>query len=258
MSISYDEITRRLQMFVTNSGLPPEPTWTDLTLAAAAQTIPSMLDVMQSALRCVSPVVPIHDFFDSSAPELAELFTRYGSDKGSHHNYQHLYACILGPRRKDTLALLEIGLGSNNLDVVSNMGEGARPGASLRAFRDYLPNASIFGADVDRRILFTEDRIQTRYVDQTIPSTFDAMGMPTLDIVIDDGLHSPHANFSTLAWALGKVRAGGWVVIEDIRSSTLPAWHLMSLALNPRDEGRFETFVISADHGHIFAVRKRP
>ena len=51
-------------------------------------------------------------------------------------------------------------------------------GLSIRA----LPNASIFGADVDRRILFTDGRIQTRFVDQTKPYTFDEMGLPTLSL----------------------------------------------------------------------------
>jgi len=253
-AVQCDELTQRLQMFVTNSGLPPEPTWTNLTLDAAAGTIPAMLRALQVATRQASPVVPIHDFFHADSAELAALFSKYGSDKSGHHNYHHLYASILGPRRHDTLALLEIGLGTNNTDVVSNMGAGARPGASLRAWRDYLPNSSIFGADVDRRVLFAEDRIQTYFVDQTRPSTFDDMMMPTLDMVVDDGLHSPHANFATLAWALGKVRVGGWVCIEDIRQSTLPAWHLMALAL-PAD--RFHCQVVSADHGYIFVVNKR-
>jgi hypothetical protein len=250
--IAESDLTQRLQMFVTNSGLPPEPTWTNLTLDAAAGTIPAMLEVIKSATGRTSSIVPVHNYSHPSADELGALFTRHGSDK-CDHNYHHLYASILGPRRYDTLAILEIGLGTNNEDVVSNMGAGARPGASLRAWRDYLPKSSIFGADVDRRVLFTEDRIQTFYVDQTQSHTFDAMGMPTLDMIIDDGLHSPHANFVTLAWALGKVRAGGWVVIEDIRGSTLPAWHLTALAL---PSARYASQIVSWQHGYLFVVEK--
>jgi hypothetical protein len=251
--ITEERINQELQIFFTNSGLPPEPIMSDLTIAAARDTIPRMLDVMLAATRMSSPVVPVHDFSHPSSAELGALFHKYRSDKSTHHNYHILYASILGPRRDEQLALLEIGLGTNNTDVVSNMGVDAKPGSSLRAWRDYLPKASIFGADVDKRVLFTEERIQTFYVDQTQPHTFDAMGMPTLDIVIDDGLHSTHANFATLAWALGKVRVGGWIVIEDIRQSSLPAWHMMALAL-PR--GRFRSQVVSADHGFLFVVEK--
>ena len=41
-----------------------------------------------------------------------------------------------------------------------------KPGASLRVFRDYFLNAKIYGADIDKNILFTSDRIFTYYVDQ--------------------------------------------------------------------------------------------
>lgn len=251
--IPFDRINRELEIFFTNSGLPPEPIMSDLTIAAARETVPRMLDVMMAATRRHGVTIPAHDYSHPSSGELGELFTRHGSDKSTQHNYHHLYASILGPRREENLALLEIGLGTNHDDVVSNMGSGARPGASLRAWRDYLPNASIFGADVDSRILFTEDRIQTRYVDQTHPETFDTMGMPILDMVIDDGLHSPHANLATLAWAIGQVRAGGWIVIEDIRPSTVPVWHLMALALPPE---RFYCQVVRAIHGFLFVVEK--
>ena len=31
-------------------------------------------------------------------------------------------------------------------------------GSSIRAFRDYLQNAHIFGADIDKECLFTEEK----------------------------------------------------------------------------------------------------
>ena len=37
----------------------------------------------------------------------------------------------------------------------------------MRALRDYFPNANIFGADIDKNILFNDqNRIKTFYVDQ--------------------------------------------------------------------------------------------
>jgi hypothetical protein len=83
---------------------------------------------------------------------LKERLDFYGSDKANSHNYHHLYGSILSDRHK-VQNVFEIGLGTNNVDVVSNMGAAGRPGASLRAFRDFCPNANIFGADVDKRIL---------------------------------------------------------------------------------------------------------
>ena len=45
-------------------------------------------------------------------------------------------------------------MGTNNPNLVSTMGSSGRPGASLYAFKEYLPNAIIYGADIDKDILF--------------------------------------------------------------------------------------------------------
>lgn len=94
--------------------------------------------------------------------ELASALTRHGSDKALH-GYSRIYSHIfqlLG--RSRPLRTLEIGLGTNRRGAVSNMGAGGRPGASLRAFRDFLPRAAVHGADVDAAILFEEVRKSTR------------------------------------------------------------------------------------------------
>lgn len=127
--------------------------------------------------------------------------------------------------------MLEIGLGTNHEDVVSNMSSAGSPGASLRAFRDYLPAAQIFGADIDRRVLFEEERIRTFFVDQTSQKSVDhlASQLPGgLDLVIDDGLHSPDANMNVVSLAREVLRPGGWVVVEDIAESALPFWRVVS------------------------------
>src|SRR5262249_29310700 len=148
---------------------------------------------------------PIETIF--SAPdnrgiqELAALFNLYGSDKSSRHNYHLLYAPLLAPRRRDQLRLLEIGIGTTSPGVVSTMGASGKPGASLRAFRDFCENALVFGADIDRRVLFNEDRIRTYHVDQIQSSSFDELyyhlANEVFDLVIDDGLHSPNANIAS-------------------------------------------------------------
>jgi len=161
------------------------------------------------------------------------LFTKFGSDKSALHNYHHLYAEIL--KDKDHIShVLEIGVGTNNLDVVCNMGAGGVPGASLRAFREYLPNATIFGADLDKRILFQEDRIHTYFVDQTDLASLESLGrnIPhSMDLIIDDGLHSPNANLAVLAFGLKRLKNRGWLVIEDIPERAVPVWELVAALL---------------------------
>ena len=158
--------------------------------------------------------------------ELSDLFNKYGSDKSSKHDYHFFYAYFLRDK-KEIKNIVEIGLGTNNVDVVSNMGINGKPGASLRAFKDFCPNANIYGGDIDERILFNEDRISTFFVNQTCQKSLNEFKkkLPNeIDLFIDDGLHSPHANINTLAIAITLIKKGGWILIEDIGNDKLQIW----------------------------------
>ena len=136
------------------------------------------------------------------------------------------------------------------------MGSHGRPGASLRAFRDYLPNAQIYGADVDRGILFDDERISTFFVDQTDLDSFSTLSaaIPAeLDLIIDDGLHSPNANLATLAFGLNRLKVNGHLLVEDIRPEALPIWQLVSSALLPSN---YESDVIATENQLLFLVRR--
>ena len=74
------------------------------------------------------------------------------------------------------------------------MGINGKPGASLRVWREYFKNAQIFGADIDKEILFKENRIETYYVDQlnrdSIKNMWKEINKNNFDLIIDDGLHN--------------------------------------------------------------------
>ena len=78
------------------------------------------------------------------------------------------------------------------------MGSNASPGASLRAWRDFFTNAKIYGADIDKQVLFTEKRIKTFEMDQLNPNSIKNMwkkiNKKNFDIIIDDGMHSYKSN----------------------------------------------------------------
>jgi hypothetical protein len=230
-----------------------------LTIQAANRTFPLMLDLLSRTGTRIEEPVPIESFADNdnkrgAAQQLKERFDYYGSDKATLHNYHLLYGPILADR--DSVAsLLEVGLGTNNPDVVSNMGMDGRPGASLRAFRDYLPKAQVYGADVDRRILFSEERITTFFVDQTEPGSFDPIGAAiddNFDLIIDDGLHSPNANLATLLFGFERLTIGGWLIIEDIAPRALPVWQVIA-ALMPRE---YDSQIIAAKGALLFSIRR--
>lgn len=232
-----------------------------LTILSAQQTFPFLVHFLKASgnKQIDLKVVHAEEFcaeFESQEPaaRLKCVLDQYGSDKANPNNYHLIYGAIL-KNASAVLAILEIGLGSNNSNVVSNMGSYGRPGASLRAFRKFLPNANVYGADVDQRILFNEDRIKTFFVDQTDLDSVEALGQKVgtdFDLIIDDGLHSPNANISVLSFALPRLRIGGWLVIEDIANCVLPVWQVIA-TLIPKE---FRPYIIAAKSSLVFAVQR--
>lgn len=69
--------------------------------------------------------------------KIKELLNFYGSDKANYHDYHLIYSSIFKDETK-VKKILEIGLGTDNTKLLSNMGKNGKPGASLRAFRDFF------------------------------------------------------------------------------------------------------------------------
>ncbi len=230
-----------------------------LTIKSVNQTIPALAKIASTTAHRLISVEPIEVFVKAEmaipgSEELRALFTRHGSDKATTHNYHLAYERIIwAPARAGKI--LEIGLGTNNVDVVSTMGSGGKPGASLRAFRDYCPNAQVYGADFDKRILFTEERIRTFFVDQTDPDTFTELGQSigdNFDLMIDDGLHAPNANLNSLAFFLPRIKVGGWAVIEDIAYQSETIWKLVG-AIIPQN---FRCHLVQTSGSMLFLVKR--
>ena len=175
----------------------------------------------------------IFHFDEKKSTPLCEIMERYGSDKGSMnietcwHNYTTFYYSLFKERRQDTLRIFELGLGTNNLDVPSHMGIDGKPGASHYGWEEFFPNSTIFGADIDSRILFTTDKIKTFYCDQTNTDSIQKLwNEPILqdnfDIIIEDGLHLFHANVCFFENSIHKLNKNGYFIIEDISFRNYP------------------------------------
>jgi hypothetical protein len=162
---------------------------------------------------------------------MCRVMTRNGSDKGRRwHNYTTVYSVLFDGYRDQPLRFFELGLGTNNPELISTMGITGCPGASLRAWRELFPHALIYGADIDRAILFQEDRIRTFYCDQLEDAAIRALWSQSdlqggVDIIIEDGLHTFEANTSFLEGSLDYLRPGGIYVIEDIASEMIDRWY---------------------------------
>jgi Methyltransferase domain len=161
--------------------------------------------------------------------ELCNIMNNNLSDKGNgHHNYTKLYEHLFGHYRFDKLKILEIGIGSVNPSIPSNMTGGElgkiyKPGASIRGWLEYFPNSEIYCCDIDKNILqFDNERVKSFYFDQTNEKVIhEALSSDLLkdikfDLIIDDGLHVFAINCLVMKYLLPKVKAGGYYIIEDI------------------------------------------
>lgn len=119
--------------------------------------------------------------------KLCQLAFKYGSDKCPQikHHYTEVYFDLFGHRTDKITKVVEIGIGT---------------GGSLRMWRDFFPQAQIYGADINPATLFTKNRITTIRCDQTKKQDLRRLLQTTgtdIDLFIDDGLHGPDTQVTT-------------------------------------------------------------
>ena len=152
--------------------------------------------------------------------KLNEIIDWYGSDKNLS-GYTPYYIEIFESIRTNNIELLEIGIGTIIPSAPSSMIHTSiknyKPGASLRSWQEYFPNAKIFGGDIQLDTQFSEDRIKTFLFDSTKKFECDVtLQDMTFDIIIDDGWHWYEAQLNTFDNLFSRVRPGGYYIIEDI------------------------------------------
>lgn len=171
---------------------------------------------------------------------LCTLMNKYGSDKGSgHHNYTKVYDFIFSKYKQKNIRLFELGLGTNNPNLASTMGVFGKPGASLYGWREYFPDSLIFGADIDKDILFTDTNIETFYCDQTNKNSIQNLWnqnslKENFDIIIEDGLHTLPAQINFLENSIHKLNSGGMYICEDVVKQNIPQF------MKYMEESKFE------------------
>jgi hypothetical protein len=243
-------------LYLFSAGSANDGSYKHLWLTGASLFIPQINKLLEQT-DYQFKITDIQHFYNNESIILGNLLETNGSDKSTSHNYHIFYSHIFNKLDKNkNMNILEIGLGTNNPSIVSSMGVYGKPGASLRAFRDYLPNSNIYGGDIDEDILFECDRIKTCFVDQINIETFENMqnkfGNTTYDLIIDDGLHSICANLNTLLFALENINPDGWIVIEDIHIIT--NWKCIDFILS--SSKKYKTYIINAKGGYLYAIHK--
>jgi hypothetical protein len=141
--------------------------------------------------------------------DLEKLGLKYGTDKIGKHNYLPVYHNLFKDRRDTVKKVLEIGAGE---------------GLGLRMFRDYFPNAMIYGGEIEDSRLFDDDRIMVIKCDQSKPLDLSVLLEVTgtdIDLFIDDGSHRPQDQLSTVLTVFPKLNTGSIYVIEDVAEKSI-------------------------------------
>jgi hypothetical protein len=199
----------------------------------------SLYDELEKFSQEIVNILPSNKFlimkeFTEESNQLAKLLDENGSDKASVHNYHSLYANLFD--RHLVRNVLEIGIGTNNVKVPSNMGKSGKPGASLMAFSDFFENAWIYGLDIDPTSFTNTEmkQIKVFYLDQLNEDTFkEILEQKTkFDFIIDDGIHLPSANLRTLRKLQPLFHKETIYIVEDISDDHLFLWKIVQSIMN--------------------------
>lgn len=184
------------------------------------------------------PVYALH--FERVQTDLCKLFLKYYSDKCPEikHSYSPAYYEFLKDYRETFLNIIEIGIGNDEL-MKPICGQNYQAGASLKAWRDFFGSAHVYGLDIRREVLFSEERIACFYTDQSnrdelLKSITEIRRSANdekllFDLIIDDGSHVVEHMVLSVQVLSKYVKPGGFYIIEDIKRGDLSFFEKLKL-----------------------------
>ena len=168
---------------------------------------------------------------------LAELGYKCGTDKGSNtddmwHSYLPIYERLFESFRNEPFSLLELGVAS---------------GGSMRMWREWFPNASLFGVDNDPAHCIRPDTVAVATLfcaGQDDDKLFtEKFANEQFRIIIDDAEHDPKKQMLSFMLLWRCVKPGGFYIIEDVRSDhwagywdSIPGAAVLRLHKNNRED----------------------
>lgn len=165
---------------------------------------------------------------------LDEISQKYFLDKNGYHNYMQGYASLFDSVRANVKTVLEIGVGSVENNQMHHVAvQGYKTGNSLRCWRDYFPQAKVYGVDIfDVHDQMSDDeRIVTYVGDQgnsnDLFNIVQSIGVD-LDVIVDDGSHIMEHQVFSFIFLEKYLSSGGIYVIEDIQGFNIPYFQDLS------------------------------
>ena len=148
---------------------------------------------------------------------LLEIVNNSKTDKNTYHSYLGLYENLLCSKKHTARNVLEIGIGDF----------GEKNGGSIKMWRDYFTNATVYGLDIlpsnrvmdellndDRVVLYTStdaynnDFFNSNFLDKNIKC----------DFMLDDGPHSLESMIQFIKLYSKIMTDDGILIIEDFQS----------------------------------------
>lgn len=155
---------------------------------------------------CPAWLAPTHEL--TAPPRLAD-----GTDKAhDDHKYTDCYASLLDPIRDSVRNMTEIGIAAGN---------------SLQMWHDYFDKAAITGVDISiyRQARITMGKLprvrlsRGSSVDPEIGKKL-RMAEASMDLIIDDGRHTPWPQMETLVNFWRFLKPGGYYIMEDVMTGS--------------------------------------
>lgn len=164
--------------------------------------------------------------------ELCRIAFKYGTDKCPQirHTYTPFYYELLKGRRKSIKKVLEIGIGYyGGIEKTKKIYDPGlkryyHRGASLYMWRNFFPNARIYGADIHPESLFEDKRIKTYLCDEKNKDNLTELIKNTgsnIDLVVDDGSHKVDHQMFACQILMPILKKDVIYVIEDARRSRI-------------------------------------
>lgn len=176
-----------------------------------------------------------------NADLLTNLAFKYESDRCPQikHPFTPFYYDLLKDKKESIKKVLEIGVGYRDMDSWRSYCTGA----GLFMWRDFFPNAQIYGADIDPRAVMSAERIKTFLCDQAnkenLLSLIQQVGTD-LDLIVDDGSHKTDDQISTCQTLMPIINKNVMYIIEDVKEPEIVAKALSMFKLQiPKFRRRF-------------------
>ena len=135
---------------------------------------------------------------------LKQIAQRTGTDKFDH-KYCDFYESLFSKLKYEPIKLLEIGI----LD-----------GKSLEMWKEYFPNAIVYGADIINKKHYAKDRILIEECDQENPEQLKNLFKDEIfDIIVDDGGHTMKQQQITFINLFPRLKTKGMYILEDLHTS---------------------------------------